>query len=1213
MAKEKMPFELERPDSQTPVTKTTELKHGNKWLNAHLDEQEASLASIEETVNGEPVEETFTSADFCGLIYVLNAGGGTPATSETFTDSDYCGFFFSQAIAEYEDIIGTYNSSNLCGFFYSNSQGKFIAATSTYDGIYVPLVAGKKYKFNGSVKTFATEPTNGATMSVVTSINKDVAFTAGENDKYAFVTVTLASFSELTVKELRTPTASEGQFMPSSNVYNAIVFPLISGKSYQCDADILTFASEPVASAFASYTNSRSANTVFTASANENYGMIVATVASFSIATLITQGSGSTDPGFIAATSSQDGIKFPLTRGKKYRCTLALKTFATQPALNVLESAIGEYNANTDFIATDNESYAFIPITKSGFTNVVVSSDGEGLKNKVDRTSEIIGGENISKSYNSDDFCDFIYSGTSGGGGFVPATSSQNGICVPLVQGASYTFSQEVKTFASEPHNGDSATIIATHNANTAFTAGANEQYAFIAVTVASFSSVTMTMSQTISKTSADYVGYMYRASNNTFAETTEGVYYNGIKIALTPGVTYQGSLSIRTFAVEPEVGQTQESVAVHNPGVSWVAGSNELWGFLTVDYRTFDGVTISASKSDTLTSSDFDDIIYTVGGGFVPASNTQYYNGIFVQLQEDATYSASLALKTFAELPAVNQSAVPVANHNANTPFKATDEEKYAFFTIDTRTFSQLTITADKTGLLFEVSKKADQKDLESLEGNVATLNTTVQSKASTTYVDGKVATANSKINSLQREVDDLAEQIDEGGGGSGSGGGSSAAIRKDTELVVEDITADLQFEDGYCDKSGYKGGSSSYKRTEKIPCKAGDIFKTLSQYTSFRYVTAYTGDTVVAASGAESVYTYTVPDDIDGIIITIYATQSTDEKTIVKKSYETVKHNSAEIPSFRQRKARVTIIDDDGYKEFATYFIPIMREYGIPICAACMGDVTPTGADSRYMNKEEMDEVVALGGEILVHGGTQLNTFPTLEEAYENVLLSQKSLQKMGYDADVYVYPNSGNNIAIREFMAQHFKCAFKTGSPQKYDNRTNDKCIPHYFIHRSSCAGYYDDKSADYGNYDTHTIQYFQALIDDCVQRKSWLVFMTHVWMMPPACSWRTRESHQNEVYYWKGDGTDLDEFALFRQIIEYILQLKQNGVDIEIVTASEGFDMFRNVQQCGDYLGYWNEDIRDVSYYQHAKPGSAFNAVGDWDLPASGQITHQSQNQ
>lgn len=1232
MAKESMPFELKRPNAQTPVTNATEIKHGNKWLDVVLDEQKASLDSVEEAVLGEPVNETYTSADFCGLIYVPNAGGGTPATSEAFTDSDYCGFFFSQAIAEYEDVIGTYNSSNLCGFYYSGSQGKFIAATSTYDGIYVPLVSGKKYKFNGSVKTFATEPANGASASVVTSINKDVAFTAGENDKYAFVTITLASFSELTVKELRTPTASEGQFMPSSNVYNAIVFPLVSGKSYQCDADILTFASEPVASAFAGYSNSRSANTAFTAGANENYGMIRATVASFSSATLITQGTGSTDPGFVAATSAQDGIKFPLIRGKKYKCSLPLKTFETQPALGVLEDSIGDYAANVDFIVSEGENYAFIPITKTGFTSVTLTSDGEGLKSQVDRTSEIIGGEDISKVYTSEDFCDIIYHGVSGGdvptttqtfdsddlcgfmfgsiseyeevigtysssdfcgfyykassGAFEPSTERFNGIYMPLTSGKKYKFSLGVKTFASQPVSGASATPEQSINRNVAFTAGANDKYAMITADAnASFSELVVT--ELRSPTAKE--GQFYASPSNT---------YDGIIIPLQEGKTYRCSGAMKTFTNEPVLNNYAGYVDSHPANTDFTAEANERYGFVQVTVASFSNITLITQGTDTSEN------------GFIPSSTTQYYNGIRIQLQEDATYICSMALKTFTVKPEANVLTSPVAQHEANTSFKATSAEKYAFVNIDTRTFTRLTITADKTGLLFEVSKKANQKEVDGLSASVGSLNTAVQGKASTTYVDGKVATANSKINSLQREVDDLAEQIEEGGGGSGSGGGRSAAIRKDTELVVEDITSDIQFEDGYCDKSGYKGSSSSYKRTAKIPCKTGDIFKTLNQYTAYRYVTAYIGDTVVSASGAESVYSYTVPDGVDGIIITIYSNQSTVEKTIVKKSYETVKRNSAEVPPLKQRKARVTIIDDDGYKEFATYFIPIMRRYGIPICAACMGDITPTGADNRYLNKEDMDEIVSLGGEILVHGGTSLVTFPTIEEAKENVLLSQKSLQKLGFAADVYVYPNSGNNVAIREFMGEHFKCAFKTGAPQKYDNRTNDKCIPHYFIHRSSCAGYYDDKSPLYGNYDTHTIEYFQALIDDCVQRKSWLVFMTHVWMMPDACSWRTNPSHANEVYAWKGDGTDLDEFALFEQIIQYILSLKQQGIDIEIVTASEGFDMFRNVQQAGDYLGYWNEDIRDVSTYQHFKAGSAFNAVGDWDLPTSGQVTHSS---
>ena len=427
----------------------------------------------------------------------------------------------------------------------------------------------------------------------------------------------------------------------------------------------------------------------------------------------------------------------------------------------------------------------------------------------------------------------------------------------------------------------------------------------------------------------------------------------------------------------------------------------------------------------------------------------------------------------------------------------------------------------------------------------------------------------------------------------------GCNATVSPKTELCVEDITNDLEFEDGYCDSKGYKGLNRSYKHTCMIPCKAGDIFKTLNKYTSYRYITAYSGNTIISENGAESVYSYTVPEGVDGIIITIYANQSTIEKTIIKKSHETVNVNSEHIQNIKERKARVTIIDDDGYAEFYQYFVPLMRKYGIPICTAYMGDVSPNMADSRYMSKKQLDEVVALGGEVIVHGGNSLTSFATVEEAEENVLLSKNSLKKNGFDSNIYVYPNSGNNVAIREMISKHFDCAFKTASPQKYDNRTNDKCVPHYFIHRSSCGGYYDDKSPLYGNYDTHTIEYFQALVNDCVERKSWLVFMSHVWMMPSACSWRTNPSHANEVYAWKGDGTDLDEFALFEQIIQYILSLKQQGIDIEIVTASEGFNMFRNVHQSGDYLGYWNNDIRDIQTYQHREPGRAINALGESD--------------
>ena len=432
-------------------------------------------------------------------------------------------------------------------------------------------------------------------------------------------------------------------------------------------------------------------------------------------------------------------------------------------------------------------------------------------------------------------------------------------------------------------------------------------------------------------------------------------------------------------------------------------------------------------------------------------------------------------------------------------------------------------------------------------------------------------------------------------------------------TEKTLEkliDISADQTYVMGqYINTSGYNGLDANYNRTEKIAVNPGETYKTLYQYSAWRYVCAYNGDTAVEAKGASNVYTYTVPEGITHIVITLYTDlASLNERVIAKATNISVKENSATPKiesSFVKRKARVTFIDDDGYKEFATYMTPIMEEKGVPMCVAYMGDVCPSFKHSMYMTEAECKEVENLGGEIVVHGGTNLIQFPTVAEAEANVLASKNALEAHGFKSDVYVYPESGTNIELREMLAKYFKCAFKTGHPQKNDTRVNDKCVPHFFIHRCSAGGYYDDKSADYGNYDTWTMDYFEALIDDAVTHGGWLVFMTHAWMMPIGSTYRQEHDAGS------GIPADLDEFALIGDIIDYILELKQGGTDIDIVTASEGFEIFKNEVQSGDYLGYWNEtytDLTQIARYWHDKAGFAVNKLGDIDFADSNRISH-----
>ena len=431
------------------------------------------------------------------------------------------------------------------------------------------------------------------------------------------------------------------------------------------------------------------------------------------------------------------------------------------------------------------------------------------------------------------------------------------------------------------------------------------------------------------------------------------------------------------------------------------------------------------------------------------------------------------------------------------------------------------------------------------------------------------------------------------------------SATTEKTVTQKETDLSTKISYITGqYINKTGYNGADASYNRTNKISVKEGEVYKT-SYQTDWRFVCAYEGETAVSDKGAEYVRTYTVPEGITHIVITLASSVSLTQRAIIKIDPFVDYENSASkiVPSFVQRGARVTFIDDDGYTEFYTYFKPIMQEYGIPMCPAYMGDVCPTFVNTAYMTEEQCKEIQSLGGEILVHGGTNLTTL-TIAQAEANVLASKNALAAHGFKSDVYVYPNGANNIEIREMMAKHFKCAFKTAAPQKIDTRVNDKCVPHYFIHRCSAGGYFDDKSADYGNYDTWTLDYFKALVDDAIAKKGWLVFMTHAWMMPIGCSYRLEHDAGNGV------PADLDEFALIEDIIEYIQTKKNNGDDIEIVTASEGFEMFGNEVQSGDYLGWWNEKYTGTyqNMYWHDKAGFAVNKVGDIDFADGNRISH-----
>ena len=75
-----------------------------------------------------------------------------------------------------------------------------------------------------------------------------------------------------------------------------------------------------------------------------------------------------------------------------------------------------------------------------------------------------------------------------------------------------------------------------------------------------------------------------------------------------------------------------------------------------------------------------------------------------------------------------------------------------------------------------------------------------------------------------------------------------------------------------GYVSKNGSINPNASYCYTPKISVNPGEIISVWAEGVerSCRFVCAYNGDTAIEASGAENVFSFTVPDGIDGIILT-------------------------------------------------------------------------------------------------------------------------------------------------------------------------------------------------------------------------------------------------------------------------------------------------------------------------------------------------------
>lgn len=154
------------------------------------------------------------------------------------------------------------------------------------------------------------------------------------------------------------------------------------------------------------------------------------------------------------------------------------------------------------------------------------------------------------------------------------------------------------------------------------------------------------------------------------------------------------------------------------------------------------------------------------------------------------------------------------------------------------------------------------------------------------------------------------------------------------DTSTTTETITGTPTMAQGYIDPNGSTISSSSYTHTNKIAVNKGDVIKILGNGVakSCRFVCAYSGETVVSASGAENVASFTVPYGIDYVVLsTEYSstwtyTYSIERSHLISERLDTLESDTELVNNLLNISSRTVTITDSS-----TMTSGFVSKYGI------------------------------------------------------------------------------------------------------------------------------------------------------------------------------------------------------------------------------------------------------------------------------------------
>ena len=265
-----------------------------------------------------------------------------------------------------------------------------------------------------------------------------------------------------------------------------------------------------------------------------------------------------------------------------------------------------------------------------------------------------------------------------------------------------------------------------------------------------------------------------------------------------------------------------------------------------------------------------------------------------------------------------------------------------------------------------------------------------------------------------------------------------ANVTVVEETNRVTDDITSSMGWTEGkYMDKGGVLHSDSSFRYSSKISVNQGDVIFYQNTNFKFRFVTAFSGNTVVSASGGEEKNSFTVPSGIDGIVVSDYISRG---NATVKFTHDVTTYTNAKDADIAEINNIITgmesAIEVEQYTDYDASPLDLTWNSGY---------MATNGAISSSDSLSYSNKISASEGNIIEFGNSNFS-FRFITAFSGNTAVSASG----GENLKSYTVPSGIDGIVISVYNTQKDKAIYFSNGTNKYS--ANVKRTPMGFMTES-----------------------------------------------------------------------------------------------------------------------------------------------------------------